>query len=528
MTRKVLLIGLDGFETSIAGRLIAAGRMPHLQQLLATSARLALEHGPARRTGLAWEHASTGLSPQGAGRWSAVTFDPASYRCWQDTTRLPPFPARCDFDTVVFDVPYFNLAGAPAVQGFVSWGAHDPGVPPGSNPDGLFREVLERFGPYPAKPWIYGFAWPSPARTREMGEALASAAALRSRIARWLLAERLPDWDLGIVVISELHSAIEALWHGIDDEHPLHDIPSAAAARQALEQVYVAVDALIGDLVEAFPDCTHVAFSMHGMGPNSSDVPAMALLPEYLYRRQFGRPHLRSPASLREGVARMCAEETASWTDFVADHWIKANPLLRLARRARRSLRRQPGPRGIPLQWMPATWYADDWPRMPAFALPAFYDGQIRLNVQGREAHGLVPREDYDALCARLVDELNAITDIDTGQPVVREIFVPHPGDPMAVSATEADLIIVWETTSLGFRTQDHGDIGPLPPRRPAGHTGGAGLGLWRGADIAAGDYGECSSFDMVPSLIEYLSGQQAAGIDGHSVVRRFAAQNLK
>ena len=54
-------------------------------------------------------------------------------------------------------------------------------------------------------------------------------------MARWLLAERLPEWSLGMVVVSELHSAIEALWHGIDPDHPLHGLPSSLNARNGVE-----------------------------------------------------------------------------------------------------------------------------------------------------------------------------------------------------------------------------------------------------------------------------------------------------
>ena len=45
-----------------------------------------------------------------------------------------------------------------------------------------------------------------------------------------LCTERLPGWDLAIMVVSEFHSAIEALWHGYDPAHPLHHLPSVASA----------------------------------------------------------------------------------------------------------------------------------------------------------------------------------------------------------------------------------------------------------------------------------------------------------
>ena len=56
---RVLALGLDGFEISLAERLMAEGRMPHFARLRARSARFRLDHGPDKFTGLAWEHVST-------------------------------------------------------------------------------------------------------------------------------------------------------------------------------------------------------------------------------------------------------------------------------------------------------------------------------------------------------------------------------------------------------------------------------------------------------------------------------------
>ena len=79
------------------------------------------------------------------------------------------------------------------------------------------------------------------------------AVEIRSDAARWLLSERLPDWDLALIVVSEFHSAIEPLWHGVDSSHPLHAIESGAAAGTALRDVYSAIDRLIGDLQVRIP-----------------------------------------------------------------------------------------------------------------------------------------------------------------------------------------------------------------------------------------------------------------------------------
>jgi predicted AlkP superfamily phosphohydrolase/phosphomutase len=291
--RRVLAIGLDGYEQSLGDKFMAEGVLPGLTALRNRSARFLLDHGAAARSGLAWEQVSSGQSPEATGRWSAVYFNSDSYQVWQEGTSLAPFAALLDARTVIFDPPYFDLHLAPSVRGVTNWGAHDPGVAFGGRPAELADEIRSRFGANPAQECMYDVVWPSRERTRELGDLLVHATELRARAAHWLLQERCPDWDFGFVVAGEIHSAIEALWHGIDPTHPLHSVPSAAEAADGLRNVYRATDALVNDLVAAFPDATVVAFSMGGMGPNRSDVASMVLLSELLYREVFHRPLLR-------------------------------------------------------------------------------------------------------------------------------------------------------------------------------------------------------------------------------------------
>ena len=129
MTRpRVLAIGLDGLEASFVERLMAEGEMPALSELARRSARFRLDHGPAQRTGLAWEHVASGLSPEDGDRWAAVEFDPATYTAWQEGARFTPWWEGIGRRVVVFDTPYVDLRRAPSTRGIVGWGAHDPGT----------------------------------------------------------------------------------------------------------------------------------------------------------------------------------------------------------------------------------------------------------------------------------------------------------------------------------------------------------------------------------------------------------------
>jgi predicted AlkP superfamily phosphohydrolase/phosphomutase len=525
---RVLLVWLDGYDPDVAATLIAEGGLPSLRKLAARSARFVLDHGSARWSGLAGEQLSTGLSPADAGRWSAVSFDPARYAVWQEGTSTAPFPAALPVRTVVFDPPYFDLARAPVVRGIVDWGAHDPGAKAASRPESLRDEIARRFGPYPAADWIYGLVWPSPERAAIMGDALAKAVEVRAAAAHWLLAERCPDWELAYVVSGELHSAAEALWHGFDASHPLHAMPSALPARRGLLATYEAVDRMVGRLAQAFPDAALVVCSLHGMGPNTSDLASMALLPELLFRGRFGRALLDAAPTAANRAPLLGEDENWTWALRCRLGGEKSWSwrLRRLARRRSAAkdeslaaaARRADGTPVVSIEWIPATWYRAFWPAMLSFALPSFYDGRIRANLAGREAHGRVPPRRY----AQALDEaerlLRECRDLDTGAPVAASIE-RRGGDPLRRGPSEADMLVLWRGLSRGFVHPRLGRIGPLPMRRSGGHTGGHGFAYVAAPGLAPGDRGLRSAFDVVPTVVDLLGAARPLRLSGTSLL---------
>lgn len=507
MNRPVLIIGLDGYEPSVAERLLAEGKMPHLRALAADSAQYRLDHGEAKRTGLAWEHFSLGKEPAAYGRHAAVHFDPATYRVSQWGTASKPFLADIDRRVLVFDAPYFDLLAAPNCQGLVSWGAHDPGIAPQCSPAGLTEEIVSTFGDYPATPYIYGFVWPNADQARAMADALVQAVDQRSAIGNWLCTERLPGWDLAIMVVSEFHSAIEALWHGYDSAHPLHHLPSAGAARDGIVGVYQAFDRMLGLYRRTMPQADIVAFSMHGMGANDSDVATMALLPELMYRASFGTSLLQPRAEWLEPGAIPMLREREMWSRAVKAclHHPKDD--------ANTSPDRA-------IEWMPATAYRRYWPRMRAFALPSFYDGRIRVNLAGRERDGQIAASDYCSALDALCELLGACRDARTGEPVVRSIARPVAADPLRAGPTEADLVIVWRGAPLSFQHDKLGTVGPLPFRRTGGHSGGAGIAYFTSRELPRGAARTVSAFDVAPTLIDLLGAPHPPAISGRSLLQ--------
>jgi predicted AlkP superfamily phosphohydrolase/phosphomutase len=540
--RRVLAIGLDGLEVNYAERLMAAGEMPALAELRGRAARFVLDHGSAQRTGLAWEHVASGLSPEAARRWAAVEFDPTSYRTWQEGARFDPWWTGLDRRVVVFDTPYVDLRRAPETRGIVAWGAHDPGTVAAGRPAGLLGEFEERFGRYPASPWTYGIPWPSPARTQVMGEALTHALDVRARAARWIMTERLPDWDLFIAVAGEVHGAVEGLWHGVDPTHPLHPHPSATAAATAMVDLHRGLDRMVGELTRAAGDAAIVVFAMGGMGPNHSDVQSMVLLPELLYRHAFGDSLLTVPAAWAASPRAVpILDEEDSWE---ASRWVPrpaapqeppapsalrslarwlptpVKAALKGARAGAASWRSQAAPTTrLDLAWQPASRYGLHWPRMPAFALPSFYDGRIRVNLRGRERDGVVDPSRYEETCRALETLLRECRDPRTGEPAVEDIERASTRDPLALTGSESDLLVVWRGVATALEHPRLGLIGPVALRRTGGHTGRHGMAYLAAPGLAPGDRGVRSAFDVVPTMVELLGSEPPAGLSGVSLL---------
>ena len=545
---KVLAIGLDGYEHTYGSRLMLEGALPELSALRQRGAQVLLDHGPAQRTGLAWEHLWSGLDPGTADRQAPVEFDAQRYTSWQEGARFAPFFADHAERVVVFDTPYADLAQAPGVRGVVNWGAHDPGITGGpvGQPAGIVEELMATWGPHPAAEWTYATPWASSVACTAMGERLVAGVEARCDTAGWLLAERLHDWDLAIVVVGELHSAVEGLWHGIDPNHPLHSHPSAPAAGESLRAVHVAVDRLVGELTRRLQPDVVVAFAMGGMGPNNADVQSMILLPELLHRWAFGRAALTLPKVWTDDPSGIPLTTDAAkvWDpDWFEDRPNpRASRIIRSLRRAaghlpqplidaahQRRARNAPQARQRPgyasIGWQPAAWYVPRWPAMPAFALPSYYDGRIRLNLRGRESRGIVDAGDYTNMCRRLETLLRQCTDPRTGRPSVSDIEWSAGDDPFAIGSSGCDLTVVWNGSANAMAHPELGLVGPVPFRRTGGHTGRHGTLMIDGPGVIHRDDDPevASAFDVAPTLLDLIGADIPTTISGRSLLPRLS-----
>ncbi len=549
--RRVAAIGLDAAQWSLVESMMDDGALPHLAALRRRAVVAHLEHADYR-TGLVWEHFLCGRSAAGVGRWSAVRFDPSTYDTRKEGA-LPftPFFEKVPGRTICFDVPYLSLAKTNDAIAVTAWGGHDPAYPRASNPPGLLREIDAEFGPHPAFDNDYAIVWNRPAALDTLVDALVVGARRRADVALWLM-RRFPDWRLFATVLSEPHSAGEQLWHGLIPDYPVSTAVDSAPAGRRLREVYRAVDDAVGRIVAGLPpDTTVVAFAMHGTGRNDADVASMVLLPELMHRLALGRPFLRetNPTSwAREGFPLVVPGPDQSWDEYV-NHYLPPSstrapsarqriraalpPRVLATYRTLRNLSSPPSPPsparlgalglpisdetdaspaeiGIPIDpigWQITHRYRQWWPQMRAFAVPTFYDGRVRINLEGRERNGTVARGEYERVCDETERAIRQCRDPRTGEAVVKDVIRLRSGDPWVDGGPDADLQIIWSRPLDAVEHPTAGTIGPFPFRRTGGHLPD-GFAFVAGPGITPRDLAHHDALSITATIVALAGGK--------------------
>jgi predicted AlkP superfamily phosphohydrolase/phosphomutase len=548
MTR-VVAIGLDAVERSLVERLLDDGELPHLRALRDRSAVARLTTDRPYRSEYPWTEFVTGRSASALRYWSTLTFDPNEYHCdIVGAAPADPFYALGSTRHVIaLDVPHSRLSsGVQGAQVF-GWGAHDPQFPRCSRPGSLLGELERTHGEHPGIPIEYAGSWHQPEFLDTFAEALIDGIERRVGVVRTLVAQ-VPDWDLLVLTMGEAHTAGHQMWHGIDPRSPLRDAPTAPVAAKHLRAIHHALDRSIGEIVScAPPDAAVVVFSVKGMEAADADLVSTTIAPELFFRIAFGRALLRTPdrwvggpavvpdPSLRPGrVTRLNFADgrREQFARYVRARHPAAIEWVRRLRDQRRSVAPpDQTPRPIAdgdrddLQpaldsvdsWHGACWYQRHWPRMRAFVIPSFSDLHVRINAEGRERSGLVPRADYASECARVEQVLRDCSDPRTGRPVFGTITRMRADDPMAPDGPGADLVVECNGPTDSLTHPDAGTIGPFPFARVGSHTND-GFAWFSGPGVEPRSLGTRCVIDLPPTILDLL-GEARPHLEGRSLL---------
>lgn len=499
--RRVLLIGLDAAEPDLIERWTKDGSLRNLSQLQAYGTYTRLANPDSVLLGPPWPsfYSSKPVSEHGLYEYLVWRPDLMDEARASEVCRLEPFWRRFGENnprSVVIDVP---LVPAPQPMHGVEvccYGTHERLVPYATQPPNLAQDLTKSIGRSPLRTELHHPV--SLGRLLRERDMLVDTTRYVTKVAERLLLQE--EWDLGIVCFSACHRAGHKLWS------PTGSNGKGTAAekrefRDALLDVYREVDAALGRVIDAAgPNTDVLAFSLHGMGPNSSLV---TILPELLDRiladHQF-EPGANALSRLRLAVP------------LSARSWVKRRLPVRIQDR-------------LSTFWRTRR----NWSHTTAISLEADIHGFIRINLAGREAKGVVPPEDYAAVCKFITQGLLSFRDAKTGAPVVSTVLYRTDLYEAGTYAERLpDLIVVWSSQPVSELTavvsDQYGTVAwPTPGRNPDGRSGNHRAQGWlaaAGPSIRAGQQIRGASIlDIAPTALSLLGLEKPEDMVGASLL---------
>ncbi len=495
----VLVVLLDAMEQGLARRLAAEGRMPTLARLLERSGTTPTEAPLGFFVGGVWPSFFKSVNTGRHGQHSWREFDPVTY-----IEKEPPYEDgegepfwrtldRAGLRTLVLDVPRsvcVPLEHGVAVHDLTTHDPLEPGVV--SSPPALAAELERRF----ARPaYVKCDDWPrgTAEEVRDFGAQLESRIALKESLVTALAGERGP-FDVLVVGFAEAHCAGHHFWHLHDPAHPQHDPALARAVGEVLPDVYARLDtALARVLALAPPESRVLVLLSHGMGPHYDGT---HLLDRLLARIGRELPGTR-PLTLGERLMRLRSRE----------------------RRPKRSVLKRLWRRWPSLRFRPVFTVENNeaWAGM-------------RLNLAGRERHGLVDSARRDEALAWLEALLATAVNPGTGAPAFTRIerraaiTWGSRGDQLP------DLVAEWSRAGP-FDALEIPALGRVEGRSPATRTGDhrrEGLALVSGPDLPQGPLGRhVSVMDLAPTICSWL-GVEMPRPDGHVIAEWRARERAR
>lgn len=549
MATPVIAIGLDSTDTTLLENWLAQGHLKNLSQFrqqgaygrIANTVEYCNKPTETSGTERLWVAFLTGCNPNKTGHWGSIKFHADNYKITHgdlegsfESNDYPPFYAvGSQYRVAALDIPCTTLSNDVNGAQVLGWGGHFPHTLSHSEPADLLPSIIEKYGKNPVLHKDYGYWW-DPTYFHRIQKDLKTSISSRTSICQDFLKQE--NWDLFLTVFGETHSASHDFWHLSQPDHPLYPHLNKGKGIDPMLDSFEDVDRAMGEIIAAAPEDAYIViFSVHGMGNNGNDMYSMTFLPELLYRFNFAGKCALAPSDSAKSPEPMITKvRRRTWAGEVWQRKTESNPIKRLLRPwlPGKFLRSSKEPLDLispyelheqkaPLNWMPAMWYSKLWSQMKAFALPAFADGQIRINLQGREPQGIVPHSEYDALCDEITQMLHSLKDARTGAPIVKTIVrtrqFPTDDGPQY---PDGDLVIVWREDPTDVVDSCFGRIGPIPYYRTGGHRPNGfvmvkGPGIAPGSDLPVG-----KAVDVGPTILELMGAPIPQHMDGKPLVK--------
>lgn len=492
MSAKVFVFGIDAMDEHLISKWIDEGALPAFASLKERGAWTNNVISPPRRfSGASWPNVYTGVGPKSHNQYVRTVFSEEDYS-WHGVRpsedNAPPFWLQDGWgqkQIAIINVPYAPLGRQLNEMQVINWGVHDShSTRMQTWPKELGKDILLEFGPDPV-----GLC-DIDERTLEdfcnfRDQLIARVNAKRDMFCKYLDAK---EWDLFFCVLDEPHCVGHACWHLLDTNNPLNDPETARIVGNPIKDVYKAIDNALATVLDHIDDhTTMIVLASHGMGPTQPESDVM----DEVLRRIEGRAtgtSTKGISSVTKGISsvRKSIGRLPVWTQKLLQplrekySWHLNESMRKRERRDRRY---------FTLETQDATT-------------------GIRINLKGRESQGLVmPGEDYEGVITYLTNELLALVDGETGEPMVERVTRREDIDYSELDGSIPDLVIEWaEKYPASIESPAIGRVDPLYFCRTGNHAHMAGFLAAVGPTVASGQVTDPVYLeDLAPTIAKLL-----------------------
>jgi len=482
---------------------VAAGKLPTFARLLREGSHAPLRSTLPALTPPAWTSAATGKNP---GKHNIFNF----YKVSDDGVgKLPLTPADLR-SRRVWDIAnaYGKRAGVvhlpltyptERLDGFVVSGIMTPkGVTDYTHPPELRDELASHIADY---------RFDVDADALKVGD-LRSFRDDAFDLQRIQTAETLyllehKDWDLLWVMFHTLDKVQHFFWHFMDPRHPAY--PGAGEFHDTILEFHQRLDETLAAILARLDgDTALLVMSDHG----SCAIESYFLITNWLEEAGFLRLNggVRSPLGRALGQAGIEARGLVTVLRRVGLGWLPR--LVPAGLKAQVPIARASFARIAP---------RIEWPQTRVYC-PSAPGSGLRVNLRGREAHGVVPPEDYDRVCEEVRAALLALVDRATGRRVVAAVHRRSEIYEGPYVENAPDLLV--ETTAPYCLIEGTGTASIVPTGQHDGERTGNHLrdGIFILAGAAARRGIELSTLDIcdvAPTLLYLLGVPVQEDMDG-------------
>jgi predicted AlkP superfamily phosphohydrolase/phosphomutase len=502
---KLLIIGLDGATLDLIKPWAAEGKLPTLARLMQDGVTGDLESTLPPVTSPAWPTFMTGKNPGKHGvfdfiRPRAGTFDMVNASQIKGKL-LWEILSEAGYSVGVLNVP---ITYPPRkVNGYMVPGLLSPDQGKTVYPPDLLKPYEAELGKYRLTPNVQY-------KAGNEDEFIADLHDLIDTQLRYAL-RLIKDLPTDVLMLHFLatDNGSHALWRFMDKTHPRHDPALAAKYGDALLKVYQHLDDAVRQVQEAAGQPNTIVMSDHGFGPLHRTINLNILFVEK------GLMHLKPKFftqlrwwAFRNGLTPATAYKILSKLGL-------QNITAKVSRKARNEMV------GKFLSFEDV-----DWSKTIAYSMG--HVGQIYINLQGRELHGIVSPGQYQAARQKVIDVLNTLRDPATGQPLVDRIIPREEAAHGPYADQGADLHLILD----GYKTiafplfATEGRVLTPQIRGDSGCHRLHGIFIAHGQAFTAGaSISNAKIIDLAPTILHILNVPVPEDMDGHVLTDALASE---